>query len=86
MTTDNKPKTSFAGTAVLMGIIILAAKVLGLVRDILVAGAYGASSMEAIAYETGSRLPVTLFDLVIGGVVTSAFIPVYNSLLVKKGR
>ncbi|MBQ8641795.1 MAG: murein biosynthesis integral membrane protein MurJ [Clostridia bacterium] len=81
---QNKTR-SFAGTAVLMGIIILAAKVLGLVRDSLVAGKYG-TSMEAIAYETASRLPVTVFDLVIGGVVTTAFIPVYNSLLVKKGK
>ncbi|MBQ8400416.1 MAG: murein biosynthesis integral membrane protein MurJ [Clostridia bacterium] len=68
-----------------MGVIILAAKVLGLVRDMLVASEYG-TSMEAAAYETASRLPVTVFDLVIGGVVTAAFIPVYNSLLVKKGR
>jgi len=83
---EQQKNRSFAGTAVLMGIIILAAKVLGLVRDTLVAGSYGTDSVEAIAYETASRLPVTLFDLVIGGVVTSAFIPVYNSLLVKKGR
>lgn len=84
-TNNETKKTSFAGTAVLMGIMILAAKVLGLVRDTLVGRAYG-TSMEAIAYETASKLPVTVFDLVIGGVVTSAFIPVYNGLLVKKGR
>ncbi|MBE6569821.1 MAG: murein biosynthesis integral membrane protein MurJ [Ruminococcaceae bacterium] len=85
---DNKQpntKRSFAGTAVLMGVIILAAKLLGLVRDVLVAGHYG-TSMEAVAYETASKLPVTIFDLVIGGVVTSAFIPVFNSLMVKKGK
>lgn len=68
-----------------MGIAILISKILGLVRDMLVARAYG-TSMEAIAYETASKLPVTVFDLVIGGVVTTAFIPVYNSLLVKKSR
>ena len=84
---SEQPKNrSFAGTAVLMGIIILAAKILGLVRDMMVAAHYGTDTAEAIAYETASRLPVTLFDLVIGGVVTSAFIPVYNSLLVKKGK
>ena len=87
MTMSEQPKNrSFAGTAVLMGIIILAAKILGLVRDMMVAAHYGTDTAEAIAYETASRLPVTLFDLVIGGVVTSAFIPVYNSLLVKKGK
>ncbi len=82
---ETTEKKSFAGTAVMMGMIILAAKVLGLVRDMLVAGAYG-TSMEATAYETASRLPVTVFDLVIGGVVTSAFIPVYNHIFVREGK
>jgi len=82
---SGETKNAFAGTAILMGIIILAAKILGLIRDMLVARLYG-TSLEAIAYETASRLPVTVFDLVIGGVVTTAFIPVYNSLLVKEGE
>ncbi len=68
-----------------MGIIILAAKGMGLVRDILIAGSYGTTA-AAIAYETASKLPVTVFDLVLGGVVTSAFIPVYNSISVKEGK
>lgn len=85
MKQNETKKTSFAGTAILMGLAILLSKILGLVRDMLVARAYG-TSMEAIAYETASKLPVTVFDLVIGGVVTTAFIPVYNSLLVKKSK
>lgn len=68
-----------------MGIIILAAKLMGLLRDIMVAGSYGTTT-PAIAYETASKLPVTVFDLVLGGVVTSAFIPVYNSISVKEGK
>ncbi len=78
-------KKSFTGTAVLMGMIILAAKGMGLFRDILIAGSYGTTS-AAIAYETASKLPITVFDLVLGGVVTSAFIPVYNSISVKEGK
>ena len=78
-------KKSFTGTAVLMGMIILAAKGMGLIRDILIAGSYGTTA-AAIAYETASKLPVTVFDLVLGGVVTSAFIPVYNSISVKEGK
>ena len=35
MTEQQNTRRSFAGTAVLMGIIILAAKILGLVRDML---------------------------------------------------
>ena len=80
-----KQKNGLLGYAATMGIIVIAAKFLGLLRDILVANLYG-SGTEAIAYETASRLPVTLFDLVIGGVVSSAFIPVFNSVMVKKGQ
>lgn len=68
-----------------MGMIILAAKLMGLLRDSMVAGNYGTTT-AAIAYETASKLPVTVFDLVLGGVVTSAFIPVYNSISVKEGK
>lgn len=74
------------GTAVMMGVMILLAKVCGLLRDMLITASYGTGSTAAIAYETASKLPVTLFDLVIGGVVTAAFVPVFNELLVQKGR
>lgn len=82
---NKKQSKGLLGYAAVMGIIVVAAKFLGLLRDILVANLYG-SGTEAIAYETASRLPVTLFDLVIGGVVSAAFIPVFNSVMVKKGR
>ena len=78
-------KKSLARSAVLMGFIILFSKALGLYRDILVASAYG-SSAAGVAYETASKLPVTIFDFVLGGVVTAAFIPVYNALAVRKGK
>ena len=78
-------KKSLSKSAALMGVIILLSKVMGLVRDSMIASAYGTTG-AAIAYETASKLPVTIFDFVLGGVVTSAFIPVYNSLAVKKGR
>ena len=78
-------KKSLSKSAALMGVIILLSKVMGLVRDSMIASAYGTTE-AAIAYETASKLPVTIFDFVLGGVVTSAFIPVYNSIAVKKGK
>jgi putative peptidoglycan lipid II flippase len=68
-----------------MGIIILFSKILGLVRDMMIAGEFGTTA-AAVAYETASKLPVTIFDFVLGGVVTAAFIPVYNNLAVKRGK
>lgn len=88
MDKQNKSKDTaggFLGTAAIMGVIVILSKVLGLLRDVLVADAYG-TGMEAVAYDTASRLPVLLFDFVIGGVVSAAFIPVFSELLVKKGK
>lgn len=76
---------SFAKTAFLMGVIILASKLMGLARDVLTARAFGTTDY-AIAYETASKLPLTIFDFVLGGVVTSAFIPIYNSISVINGK
>ncbi len=82
---QRKSSPSLAKSAALMGVIILISKLLGLVRDILVASAYGTSA-EAVAYGCASKLPMTIFDFVLGGVVTAAFIPVYNSIAVKKSK
>ncbi len=68
-----------------MAIIILLSKVMGLLRDILVANAFG-TTVPAVAYETASRLPILIFDFVLGGVVSAAFIPVFNDLFVKEGK
>ncbi len=72
-------------TVIIMALATVCAKLLGLVRDVLCASAYGTGT-EAIAYETASRLPIMLFDFVIGGVVTAAFIPIFSELLVTKGK
>lgn len=78
-------KKSLLGTAAVMAVIILLSKIFGLLRDVLVADLYGTTA-PAVAYETASRLPVLLFDLVLGGVVSAAFIPVFSELLVKEGK
>ena len=80
---EKEKKGGLLGTAAMMAILIFAAKALGLLRDTLVASAYGTTA-PAIAYETASRLPVLIFDFVIGGVVSAAFIPVFSDLLVRE--
>ena len=74
-----------ATTAILMVFVTLMSKALGMFRDILLASTFGTAT-EAIAYEAASRLPITLFDFALGGVVTAAFIPIFNELMVKEGR
>lgn len=74
-----------ASTAIFMVFVTVAAKALGLLRDMLLASTFG-TTMDAVAYEVASRLPITLFDFALGGVVTAAFIPVFNELMVKTGK
>lgn len=80
-----KQGNRMARTAIFMVFAVLASKVLGMLRDVLIADAYGTGG-AAVAYETASRLPILLFDLVIGGVVAASFVPIFNELTVKEGR
>lgn len=72
-------------TAGLMVAATLLAKILGMVRNSLIANFYGLG-IEAQAYTTAMRLPTMLFDIVIGGVISAAFIPVFNEVWQKESK
>jgi putative peptidoglycan lipid II flippase len=58
-------------------------QVSGLIRQILVANAFGTSPpMEA--FNAANRVAETLFNLVAGGALGSAFIPIFTGLLTKE--
>ncbi|MBO4216812.1 MAG: murein biosynthesis integral membrane protein MurJ [Clostridia bacterium] len=82
---DNDSKKRLMRTGAIMIAITLFVKILGLIRDILIAGAYG-TGLYSVAFETASRLPLTLFDFVIGGVITASFIPIYIKIRDEKGK
>ncbi|HPJ22042.1 MAG TPA: lipid II flippase MurJ, partial [Clostridia bacterium] len=67
----------------LIMIIILLSKLLGLARDMFLAGYYG-SGPVLDAFTTASDIPLKFFDLAFGAAVTSTFIPVYNTYLNNK--
>ena len=66
-------------TAGFMTIATLLAKLCGMGRDMLIA-AYFSTSYIGDAYMTATKLPTMLFDMVIGGVITASFIPIFNSI------
>ena len=72
-------------TAGFMAVATLLAKVCGLIRDSLIAAFFAAGS-EAVAFITATRLPTTLFDIVIGGVISATLIPVFNSVMQRESR
>ena len=57
-------------------------QIIGLVRRILVAQAFGAGA-ELDAFIAANRVSETLFNLVAGGALGSAFIPTFTGLLAK---
>lgn len=72
-------------TAGFMAFATLLAKLCGLIRDSLIA-AYFSTGIEADAFLTASKLPTLLFDMLLGGVITASFIPVFNSILEKENK
>ena len=60
-------------------------QVVGLIRRILVAQAFGAGA-ELDAFVAANRVSETLFNLVAGGALGSAFIPTFTGLLAKDDK
>src|SRR5699024_590422 len=63
----------------------LVGKVLGLVREQLLAANYG-NGMAANAFTTASLMPRTFFDAVFASAISASFIPIFNEYLQKKGK
>jgi len=70
--------------AIVMAAFVLS-NLVGLARQMLVMSAFGTTSVMD-AYNAASRLPDLLFNLVAGGALGSAFIPVFTGLLAKEER
>ncbi|MGQ9626512.1 MAG: murein biosynthesis integral membrane protein MurJ [Anaerolineae bacterium] len=68
------------GLARAAGIIALgnvASRILGLVRETVIAHLFGATGLVS-AYRVASIVPTMLYDLLIGGMVSSALVPVFS--------
>src|SRR5260221_2283598 len=63
----------------------IASRLLGLVRD-RVKGHYFGSTGAVSAYESAVIIPVTIYDLLIGGLVSSALVPVFSEYLARERR
>lgn len=72
-------------TAGFMAIVTLLSKALGLVRDSMLTAYFG-SGMVSDAFLTASTIPTTFFDVIIGGVISATFIPVFNDIMSKRGK
>lgn len=74
-----------ARAAGLVTTAFILSNIAGLIRQILVANAFGTTApMEA--FNAANRISETLFNLVAGGALGSAFIPTFTGLLAKEKR
>ncbi|MFH0830663.1 MAG: murein biosynthesis integral membrane protein MurJ [Parcubacteria group bacterium] len=80
------PAKRYAGTiltsAGLIGLFSLVSRAVGLVRDRLLAGSFGAGE-TLDAYYAAFKLPDFLYNLLVLGALTAAFVPVVGGLLAK---
>lgn len=72
---NSKSKTIFSA-AFILAAAALASRVLGLFRDRLLAGRFGAGD-ELDIYYAAFRLPDLVFSILIMGAISSAFIPIF---------
>src|SRR6185369_7323854 len=75
-------QTSIISAAFIIMATVVLSQLLGLVRQRLLLGIFGASDTLGI-YLYASQLPDTLFQLTIASALTSAFIPVFSGYLAK---
>src|SRR5437762_10723261 len=86
-TLADSPETSpgFARNASIIALGNIASRLLGLVRD-RVKSHYFGSTGAVSAYESAVIIPVTIYDLLIGGLVSSALVPVFSEYLARDRR
>ncbi|MEX2228064.1 MAG: murein biosynthesis integral membrane protein MurJ, partial [Dehalococcoidia bacterium] len=72
------------GAAAIVAAGFVVSRALGLVRSVAIADAFG-TSPELGAYWVAFRLPDLVFQLLAGGTVSAAFIPVFSRVALERG-
>lgn len=63
----------------------IASRLLGQVRESVIAAQFGLSA-DSGAFAIASRVPTTLYDLLVGGLVSAALVPVFSELAERDER
>ncbi|MGD8857447.1 MAG: murein biosynthesis integral membrane protein MurJ [Chloroflexota bacterium] len=70
--------------AAIVGAAFVVSRLLGIVRDAVINYYFGIASVEANAYFIASRFPETIFYIIAGGALGSAFIPTFAAYFVRE--
>jgi len=66
--------TGIAGAATVIALGNVSSRILGLVREMVIAYLFGATGLVS-AFDVAARVPRMMFDLLIDGMVSSALVP-----------
>ena len=64
---------------------ITLSRVLGLAREIVIANRFGTTAAKD-AYEVGSYIPITLSNLLVAGIFSAVFIPLFTKYIINKKK
>ncbi len=81
----NKSINNVTAAAALVALSSLLSRVLGVLRDRILAGSFGASSTLDVYY-AAFRIPDLIFNLVVLGALSAGFIPIFSSLVRNKNK
>ncbi len=68
----------------LVGALMLLSRVVGLGREIVTRSLLGVTTVEATAYDIAKVLPESIFLIIAGGAIGSAFIPTFTAYLTRE--
>jgi putative peptidoglycan lipid II flippase len=74
-----------ARAAAILAIGNVVSRLLGLARETVKANLFGASGLLS-AFEVAAYVPISLYDLIVGGMVNSALVPVFSDYAARERR
>ena len=80
---SSKDRELVMRAAGLVGAAILLSRIVGLVREMVTRSLLGVTTVEATAYDIAKVFPESIFLIIAGGAIGSAFIPTFTAYLVQ---
>ena len=81
----NPKSTSLARSAGILSIGNIASRVLGLIREMVIAALFGQSGLVS-AFTVAAQVPTMLYDFLIGGMLSAALVPVLSEYAARRER
>ena len=84
-TPENSEQTGIAQAAGIIALGSISSRVLGLVREQLIAYLFGATGLVS-AFGIANKVPKMIYELLIGGMLSAALVPVFSQVSEQQGK